>query len=199
MQSSDRHEFDGQMARLCAGYNVPAKQPTLDAYWIAFNKLSLLEFSRMVDQAFTEGASERMPTIAGLWQMRNRLRAPGARHAVAAPSAPADSLPLFANRLLLMHLMTRQGLGSTPGKPSAELNACLKARDELVDEFSAYILEGESLATPREFLRRWVARLKIIGGPITDECLERYREMANSADGRAPFPASYVAKATIDA
>ncbi len=99
-----------------------------------------------------------------------------------------DSLKLFGNRLYLIHMINRGGLGSSEGKPSAEYLQVLKLRDELVEEFDGYIREGDELATPREFLRRWVGGLKAIGGAINEDTLVRYRKQAAMPEAKAPFP-----------
>ena len=104
-----------------------------------------------------------------------------------------DSLLLFGNRLYLIHMINRGGLGSKEGKPSAEYQAVLKLRDELVQEFTQYIQDADELATPREFLRRWVAGLKRIGGVINEDTLVRYRKLAAMDEARAPFPRWMVA------
>ena len=204
MRSSDRAEFDSQMALLTAGFSSPDTNERRNAYWDALGSLQITQFARIVQHALSAEYAQHtdarrpatVPTVAQLWQIDALLKGRAEKRAPA--TALSDSLSLFANRLLLIHMGARNGLGSTDGKPSLEFSGCLKARDELVDEFSAYIRARDELATPREFLRRWVARIKLLG-VIHEDALAKYRAMAMSADGRAPFPLSYVEGAASDA
>lgn len=198
MQTSDRPEFETAVGKLCAAYNVPATPERFDAYWTAFQKLGVADFVRMVDRALGEGATAKFPTIGQLWGIRKNVR-----H--EAPDAPAkeepDTLEMFANRLLIKHIIGRSGLGSaatfkaphgmTGCHPSAELTECLKAKNALIAEFDAYIREGEELATPFEFVRRWVADLKRIGA-VGEVTLIEYREICKEHLAREPFPKTMV-------
>ena len=102
-----------------------------------------------------------------------------------------DTLAMFANRQLLVHLITRHGLGSMHGKTSDEMLATLHLRDALLEEFTGYIREGDELATPREYLRRWVAGVKAIG-TLHDDAITRYRQAAKDPEARAPFPPAMI-------
>jgi hypothetical protein len=111
----------------------------------------------------------------------------------------ADNLYQWSNRLLLIHTIARGGLASSgrfesgylrDPKASAELEAIQRDKAALVREFCDYIREGEELATPREFLRRFVEMLKR-HGHIDTTALERFRKLAMTADAKLPFPPSY--------
>lgn len=196
MQNSDRGSFDALVQKLAQGFGHAPGKERLDAYWSAFQALSLTQFARIVEHALSpeyaaklDTARPQMPSVPQLWMVNGLLkaRAQSAPQATGANAGPRDSLQLWANRQLLIHIFARGGLGSTGHAPSAELSACLKLRDALVDEFDGYVAEGDDLATPREYLRRWVAGLRAIGA-IAEDALARYREAAQSAEGRAPFP-----------
>lgn len=73
MQRDDRTEFDRQISILCAGFNVPLGDRA-EAYWRAFERLSLVEFARMVDAALADGEGDRIPTVRQLWAIRRKLR-----------------------------------------------------------------------------------------------------------------------------
>jgi hypothetical protein len=195
MLTANRSEFDTQMGKLAVGFNAKRTPDLTTAYWEAFASLSIIQFARIVEHALSQEYGMRVdpkypaiPTVPQLWHIHSTLKARQPAPARAVSPASQDSLALFANRMLLIHLQTRGGLGSADGKPCAELLACLAARAELVREFTDYIAGGDELATPREYLRRWVRALQPIGS-ITADCLARYRRMAASAEGRAPFPA----------
>lgn len=75
MLQADRVEFDKQIGVLCAAFDVPpGNRP--DAYWLAFNKLSLSEFIRIIAAALADETSEkgRIPTVSQLWKIRRGLR-----------------------------------------------------------------------------------------------------------------------------
>lgn len=74
MDSSDRQEFERQMSVLCAGFGVPVGD-RVEAYWRAFNRLALVEFSRVVDYAISPDSDlEKMPTVKQLWLSRKQMR-----------------------------------------------------------------------------------------------------------------------------
>jgi hypothetical protein len=75
VQHGDREEFDKQVALLCDAFDVPpGNRP--DAYWAAFEKISLVEFARMVAAALADETNERVriPTVSQLWAIRRKLR-----------------------------------------------------------------------------------------------------------------------------
>ena len=73
MQNTERKEFDGYVAKLCAGYNAPLGDKP-EAYWTAFSKLSLIEFARCVEFALGESGPEKLPTVRGIWDIRRQLK-----------------------------------------------------------------------------------------------------------------------------
>jgi len=85
VQREDRTEFDRQISVLCAGFNVPLGDRA-EAYWRAFERLSLIEFARMVDAALADGEGERIPTVRQLWAIRSKLRTRTRAHADAGQS-----------------------------------------------------------------------------------------------------------------
>lgn len=83
MLSTDRKDFEALLVPLCAGFNVPlADRP--DAYWRGLQKMSLIEFSRVVDHALGEDGPDKIPTTKQCWSIRNQLRKP-MRHEPAQP------------------------------------------------------------------------------------------------------------------
>lgn len=75
MLSTDRDEFDVQLAILCAGYDRPVGDRG-EAYWKGCAKMSLIEFARIVEYALGEQGPEKIPTVNHLWRMRSQLRTP---------------------------------------------------------------------------------------------------------------------------
>lgn len=69
------------------------------------------------------------------------------------------NLRTFANKLFLMHMQSRGGLGD-------ELPAAQAVKNRLIEEFAAYVRDGDELATPREFCRIFFLELKTISPPV---------------------------------
>jgi hypothetical protein len=72
--STDREEFNAQMAILCAGHNVPPRDATLEAFWKSFAPLGLIEFARCVDFAVSLEGPDKMPSTHVLWDIRTKLK-----------------------------------------------------------------------------------------------------------------------------
>lgn len=75
MQESDFDRFDRALKRLCAGFDTPPTDARRDAYWRSFRKLTILEFSGLVDMALTESSFTSMPTVGVLWDLHRKLHA----------------------------------------------------------------------------------------------------------------------------
>lgn len=90
-----------------------------------------------------------------------------------------ENISLFANRLLLRHVTSSGGLGPNL-KPSQEFMAALAA------EFSAYVLEGDELATPAEFLRRAIIGLEKIA-PIAADTRALWEHRMTESAALIPF------------
>ena len=199
MQTADREEFEIQLQKLCAAFNVPCTEARIDAYWSGFSRLSLGQFARLVDQALGDEGPKKFPTVADLWELHKKARSSVTIAQSQTPKEDPDHLEYFANRLLKFHVFDRGGLGSTGRfvagygmadcKPSAHLTAALDAKRELVEDFVGFIREGDEMATPREFIRRWVHALKAIT-PITAKTLNTYRALAQAPQSRTPFAPS---------
>lgn len=73
MNSSDKPQFDEQIALLCAGYNVPVSVRP-EAYWKGLEKMSIVELARCVEFALGEDGPDKIPTTKDLWNIRKQLR-----------------------------------------------------------------------------------------------------------------------------
>ena len=76
MQSTEREDFNRELATLCAAFGVPVADRA-EAFWKGFSRLSLGEFSRIVARAVGEDGPGKMPTVAQLWGIRRQMRAGG--------------------------------------------------------------------------------------------------------------------------
>jgi hypothetical protein len=105
MQTTDRTEFDVQMAHLCAGFNVPlGDRPS--AYWLGLAKMELATFARVVQHALGEEGPEKIPTVGQCWALSKQLRAARLRPAIEPerPQWQGDKWDIDANHHLLVHL-----------------------------------------------------------------------------------------------
>jgi hypothetical protein len=198
MQATDREEFEAQLAILCAGKDVPVTQARKDAYWRGMGRLTLAQFARCVDYALSEWSEEGMPSTSQLWSIHRGFRTrPGTAALLATPDDTRDHLLFFANRMFLRHIQSRGGLGSTgrfvPAygmvdcKPSEELIAARAAVRDLVDWFSGPVLEGDSDATPAEFIRQFIENLDKVS-PITAETRAFWEGNRAMPQSLIPFP-----------
>jgi hypothetical protein len=101
--STDRPEFEKQLAVLCASQDVPCTEPRIEAFWRALQSMSLLQFVRTVDHMLVKESWARMPKPVQVWDAFKRMRA-------AAPSEPkddgfrGDAWDALANRYLMGYI-----------------------------------------------------------------------------------------------
>jgi hypothetical protein len=197
MLSTDREQFEAQLAALCAGFNVPATKERQEAYWTGLSKMSLPQFGRAVESALGEDGPEKFPTTGLMWKLYKQAKSQSQTIKQNVPQTEEhDHLLFFANRMFMRHLHNRQGLGSTgrfiPAhgmvdcKASSELLAARKVVRELVDYFSGPICEGDEDATPAEFVAQLIVALDKVSR-IDSKTLRGWGEMSGHADAKKPF------------
>jgi hypothetical protein len=186
MQTADTPQFEEHIARLCAEFEQPLTKARKDAYWAGVAKMSLPAFIRCVDFAIGEEGPDTLPTAKGLWKIYGRLRAPLAPVQTYARDSGEDHIERWANRLLYAHLAGRGGVGSVNRQASAELEACLKLRRDLIAWFIEPIREADPDTTPAEFLRQWMAGLQEISH-IEKATYARWCAMLEQPEMLEPF------------
>ncbi len=200
MQTSEREQFEQELARLCAGYGKPATKAQQSAYWSGLGKMGLVQFIRCVDHALGEEGPEDLPNVKALWRIHRSFRAAAPRARSAGDADKRDHLLYWLNRMLWVHIRARGGLGSTGtfipseyGKSgmndciaSRELEACQKLKRELIAWFSGPIREGDPDATPAEVMRQWIAGLQACSR-IEPETYRRWCEMVERPEYQQPF------------
>lgn len=189
MLSTEMDGFEAELAKLCAGFEVPVTKHRKDAHWSGLRKMSLAQYQRCVDIAIGEDGPDDFPTPKAIWRIHRQLRVAGpadAVHTSARVMSDPDHLEYFANRLLLKHLTHRCGLGSG-AQASAELADCLEFKRELVSEWLPYIRERDEDATPAEFLRRWILGLRRVSRVDKAE-LVALQAFADDERSLTPFP-----------
>lgn len=108
MQVEDVEEFERQLRRLCAGFELPLTQLRKEAYETGLAKMSIGQFARCVEYALGEHGPEKFPTTNKIWTMCRKLRAPAAPaqlpaelpNGVAGPSIQEQLCDYAALRLL---------------------------------------------------------------------------------------------------
>jgi hypothetical protein len=196
MQVSQRAEFEILLEKLYAGFNMPISEARKAAYWDGLAKMSLGQFSSVVDIALGENGPERIPPVPALWKILKSAKQV-ATAPIEKPTEP-DHLSYFANRLLMTQLTNRGGLGSTGRfvaprgmvdcESSPELAACLKVKAEVVEFFLELIAEGSKHATPAEFVTMWAKHLREVS-VISPKALAAYLRIMGSEEAKRPFPA----------
>lgn len=103
MNSTDRPEFDKQLAVLCASQDVPCTEERKEAFWRALQSMSMVQFVRTIDFMLVKESWARMPKPAQVWESFKRMRA-------SAPIEPkddgfrGDDWDSLANRYLIGYI-----------------------------------------------------------------------------------------------
>ena len=165
MRGMDEPKFRTILASLAEVFTHEISAPFAALYWEALKDLAIEQIE--AGAKFWIKTGKRFPKPAELraerFQETSRAFKPDPR--MEGP----DHLLFFANRLPLTHMMARGALGSTGTykagfgmvdcRASDELLAARKVVHDLVDEFSAYVRDGDELATPAQFIRLFVLAL----------------------------------------
>jgi hypothetical protein len=196
MLSTDREQFEAQLAALCAGYNVPSTKDRQEAYWTGLAKMSLLQFVRCVEYALGQDGPDKFPTTGMLWKLHKAAKNQTQTVKNAPQIEEKDHLLFFANRMFMRHIVNRGGVGSIGEfvapyglkncKASEELIAGRKVLLDLVDYFSGPICEGDEMAKPAEFVTQLIVSLDKVSR-IDEKTLRGWREMVSHPDALKPF------------
>lgn len=195
MLSTDREEFEAQVATYCAGCNVPATTERQEAFWIGLSKMTLIEFTRCVEFALSEQGPEKPPlTPKSIWRLHREIQANARSRTqqVVHRAEQQDHLLYFANRMFLRHIGNRGGLGSTGHgdcKASDELVKARAALRDTVNWFCGPIREGDPDATPHAFMLALIKALDAVS-PINRAAIVEWEQMLEEVDAHRPFPAS---------
>ena len=196
MQTSEREDFEEQLAILCAGFNVPATVHRKHAYFAGLAKMSMAQFVRCVEYAVSEAGPDELPTSKEIWRIHRDFRKHPAVQSVPQVEEE-DHLLFFANRLFFEHFQHRGGLGSmgrlSPGHGlvdcggSRELIEGRRALRELVEWYLAPISEGDPDATPQAFITALIAAVDRVS-PLTPHTRASWLRRSEDAQAAQPFP-----------
>lgn len=198
MQTSEMQDFEQQLSVLCAGYNLPVTPHRKHAYFVGLAKMSLVQFTRVVEYAVSDDGPEDFPTSKAVWKLHREIL----RHARVQAPKPSDAhepdhVEFLANRLLLDVWWNRPGFGSVGTfKPAYGLIDCqtspllvalLAEKRRLVNWWSGPIREGDPACTPHAFMQDFAKTIgKLV--EISEQLRTRWQETYSSRDGLAPFP-----------
>ena len=133
MLSTERLEFDGHIASLCAALNMPATPERLNGFWKAFNRLHMLEIARMVEGALQDPSIEKA-TVPALWRVRDKLRHRAGAVAVVTNQQRPMSRHLVAINLLFFAYLHKRRV-TEEFKGNLNLDARRKACLDLAEFF----------------------------------------------------------------
>lgn len=106
MLSTDRKDFESQLAVLFGGFPTFMTEPRIEAYWRGLQKMPLSTFVRCVDHALGERGSDKLPTVNTIWQLSRTLRA-APRPQGRAEASPFDDYHHVGQRWLFAFLLRR--------------------------------------------------------------------------------------------
>jgi hypothetical protein len=202
MQPNDRERFEALLEKLYAGYNMPVSKTRVDAYWQGLAKMPMIQFAKVIDHCLGEGGPERIPNVPSIWAIRNKL-SEAAKPAPQHVERENDSLAYFANRLLMHHVIARGGLGSqgtfvaprgmTECSPLAELEACLKVKQELIDFYHELIEEGSPHANASSFVTDFAKQIAAVSA-LTPKTLSHFAQYIADPKYKTPFPKTMARK-----
>jgi len=88
MNSTDRADFEAELAVLFGGFPTFLTPPRIEAYWRGLAKMHMSMFRRCIEHVLGESGSDKLPTVNALWQISRNLRAP------AVPQKQAETVQI---------------------------------------------------------------------------------------------------------
>jgi hypothetical protein len=146
MQSTERQEFDKHVRVLCAGFNVPATDERLEAYWRGLLRMQIPQVVRVVDHAIGERGPEKLPTPKALWGILRNNRASAPAPSRASLPKP-DQLHVVA-QLSLFAFLLRKG-----GASDDSLRQLIATKNRIVEGLRASRSAGELASDETNELR----------------------------------------------
>lgn len=137
MNSLERADFDAQMKKLCIGLNVLPSPDRLQAYFDGLGKMSLIQFSRVVEACLDEHSAceGKMPTIPQVWKIWNAVREKARaseRRVVEAQAQPFSRARKHVTAMMFRYIHQRRMLEKTPGSVNIDIEGRTRAAEELI-------------------------------------------------------------------
>lgn len=177
MNSTDRTEFDSQLAVLCAGMDVPCTQERKEAYWKGLQQMSLSIFVRTVDFILAKETWARIPKPGQVWEVSRRMRAAGPPPPPKDDGFRGDDWDAIANRYLLGYLTKRlEKRMAIPGRAASASAMVAQSYELRVRGLDTHLLD----ASP-EFVFNVEVLVKAKNAWAVD-----MRDLAQNANGEVP-------------
>lgn len=181
MLSTERAEFEIQLANLCAGFNVPVGD-RVEAYWRGLAKMELRTFVRVVEHCLGEEGPEKIPTTRQCWSLSKVLRPARIVAHVAEPQWRGDKWDIDANYHLLAHLRNR------PKKYAPDSTyGPVRYGNEVRNEAIPGPLTKAHTAIVVQWKKTWSEDMRVLVSPSAEvawaawvECMERADEQIAS-------------------
>lgn len=110
MLSSDREIYNTTFDEWCAGMGVIATDARREGYWKGLAKMSLIQFTRVVEHCLSEEGPDKFPTVPAIWKLWRAISAKARQGSMPPPRAPepqSQGLRLI-NGLFLKYLARRR-------------------------------------------------------------------------------------------
>lgn len=181
MLSTDRAQFDAQLAILCAGFSVPVGDRS-QAFWLGLAKMELATFARVVAECLGEGGPEKMPTVSVCWAISKRMRT--VRYVPPEkPQWQGDHWDIEANHHLLNHIRNHPRRYA-PDSTYEQVNGAWQAvPGPLTKQYTAVVVAAK---------RAWAEDMRVEPNPTPaikkaawDDCMERADEQIRLLEVKA--------------
>jgi hypothetical protein len=110
MYANQRTEFNNLIEVLFGAFNMPLSDARKDAYWQGLAKMSLGQFSSVVDYSVGQNGPEKIPSAPGLWKILSSIRSSTTESTLQrSPAGPDQPYALkIVNGLFMKYLAKRR-------------------------------------------------------------------------------------------
>jgi hypothetical protein len=132
MNSTDRADFEAELAVLFGGFPTFLTPPRIEAYWRGLQKMQMSTFRRCIEHVLGEAGSDKLPTVNTLWQISKNLRGSAPAHSAQNRTVAArvgDDYLLVGNRWLLAFLLKMNGV------PEDAIPWLVELKNRIVEDF----------------------------------------------------------------
>jgi hypothetical protein len=177
MLTTDRSDYDKLFDTWCVGLGAIPTEARREAYWKGLSKMSVIQFSRVVDHCLSEDGPEKIPTVPGVWKLWRSIAAAARTRSMPPPQPPeeqSEGLKLV-NGMFLQYINRRRVLEQFQGNIDVPKRraACLgmvpwlnqaieedlrPSREELQRMFDAEMTKIPDLSSTIEWLEPELAR-----------------------------------------
>lgn len=129
MNSTERKQFEDELAVLFGGFPQFLTPPRIEAYWRGLQQMSLPIFIRCVNEFLGPKAEGKLPTPNMIWQMSRKLRALPSGPAQATSQQQFDDYHCLGQKWLLGFVLKHGGVDPK------RLPQLIAVKNRIVDQF----------------------------------------------------------------